>query len=280
MRDYATLDLGDRSIAYFDEGGGAPLVFLHAFPLNATMWRPQLERLPPGWRGLAPDLRGFGHSTRQDAAPARHVADHAADVLALLDAEVEGPVVLAGLSMGGYVAFECWRQRPDLIAALVLADTRAEADTDEARARRLAMQHTVRSAGPASVADAMLPGLLGASTQTTDPHVAVGIRQMIHGNTVAGIADALDVLRTRPDSRATLVTITCPTLIVVGEEDALTPPALSHAMADVLADATLATIPRAGHLSSLEHPVAFNAALQSWLDERFPDGIVRGTRVE
>lgn len=280
MREYARLDLGDRSIAYLDEGRGAALVFLHAFPLNATMWRPQLDRLPPGWRALAPDLRGFQHSARQGAASARHVADHAADVIALLDTEVAGPAVLVGLSMGGYVAFECWRQRPDLVAGLVLADTRAEADTDEARTKRVAMQHAVRTEGPAAVADAMLPGLLGASTQTTDPHVAVGVRTLIESNAAAGIADALDVLRTRPDSRATLATITCPTLIVVGEEDALTPPALSQAMADALPGSTLVTIPRAGHLSNLEHPVAFNAALHSWLDERFPDGIVRGTQVE
>jgi 3-oxoadipate enol-lactonase len=270
MADYRTLDLGDRTLAYLDEGSGATLVFLHAFPLNATMWRPQLDALPSGWRALAPDLRGFQHSTRAGAVPAHHVADHAADVLALL----------AGLSMGGYVAFQCWRQRPDLIAGLVLADTRAEADTDESRAKRLAMRDTVHADGPRAVAEAKMPGLLGASTQTTDPHVAIVVQRMIESSTAAGIADALDTLRTRPDSRATLATITCPTLVVVGEEDGLTPPALSHAMADVLPGATLVAIPRAGHLSNLEHPLAFNDALQSWLDQRFPDGILGGTQVE
>jgi pimeloyl-ACP methyl ester carboxylesterase len=280
MADYRTLDLGDRTIACLDEGSGAPLAFLHAFPLNATMWRSQLQALPPGWRAIAPDLRGFQHSRRDGAPPARHVADHAADVLDLLGALRVGPVVLVGLSMGGYIAFECWRQRPDLIAGLVLADTRAEADSDEARARRVAMRETVQSGGPGAVAEAMLPGLLGASTQTSDPHVAVEVRGMIERTTADGIADALEVLRTRPDSRATLGTITSPTLIVVGAEDGLTPPALSQAMADAIPGATLVTIPRAGHLSNLEHPIAFNDALRSWLDERFPHGITGGTQVE
>jgi 3-oxoadipate enol-lactonase len=138
----------------------------------------------------------------------------------------------------------------------------------------------VHADGPRAAAEAMMPGLLGASTQTTDPHVAIVVQRMIESSTAAGIADALDTLRTRPDSRATLATITCPTLVVVGEEDGLTPPALSHAMADVLPDATLVAIPRAGHLSNLEHPLAFNDALQSWLDQRFPDGILGGTQVE
>lgn len=280
MHAYSTLDLGDRRLAYLEQGAGATLVFLHAFPLHAGMWRSQLGGLPAGWRGVAPDLRGFHQSHHADATPARHVADHAADVIALLTSLDAAPVVIVGLSMGGYIAFECWRQRPDLIAGLVLADTRAEGDTDEGRAKRTQMQALARAEGPAGVADAMLPGLLGASTQTTDPHVAQQVRQLIEANTTEAIVDALEVLRSRPDARPLLHTITCPTLIVVGAEDSLTPPALSDDMARAIPDATLVTIPRAGHLSNLEHPVAFTDTLTAWLRDRFPDGIVRRTRVE
>ena len=260
--------LGTTRLSVTEAGGGHPLVFLHAFPLNARMWAPQLTTLPHGWRGIAPDLRGLGRSPR-GAAPARHVHDHARDVLALIDALALGPVVLAGLSMGGYVAFECWRQRPSAIRGLVLADTRAEADSDEARARRVAMQGTVGREGTAAVIEAMLPGLLGATTHVTDPHVAVQVRAWACDAEPDGVADALEALRTRPDSRSTLATITCPTLVVVGAEDTLTPPDLSRMIAEGIVGARLVTIRGAGHLANVEQPAAFTAALASWLTDTF-----------
>lgn len=272
MRTYQTADLGDRVVAYLDEGAGAPLVFIHAFPLNATMWAPQLDRLPPGWRALAPDLRGFQYSRHGGASPARHVSDYASDLLRLVAEVAAGPAVLVGLSMGGYVAFECWRQRPDLVRALVLADTRAEADSDEARAKRRDMQALVRREGPPALAEAMLPTLLGAATQTAEPHRVVEVRKMIVGNTADAIVDALEALRTRPDSRETLPEITCPTLVVVGAEDTLTPPAMAEALAAGLSDVQQVTIPLAGHLSNIEQPDAFNAALFGWLERRFGTG--------
>ncbi len=280
MQPYSRLDLAGHTLAWLDEGRGAPIVFLHAFPLNATMWRPQLEHLPAGWRGVAPDLRGFQHAWRDGASPARHVRDHAQDVFTLIDHLAAAPAVIVGLSMGGYVAFECWRQRPDAIAGLVLVDTRAEPDTDDARAKRRQMQHLVRTAGPSAVADAMLPSLLGASTQTTDPHRAVEVRRLIEANRADAVSDALEALASRPDSRPTLGGITCPTLVVVGEEDALTPVPMARTIASGIADATLVVLPRAGHLSSLEHPVAFDAALHGWLDATFPDGPVPPRQVQ
>lgn len=280
MSSYVTRDQGGCRLAWLDAGSGAPLVFLHAFPLNATMWQPQLDRVPAGWRALAPDLRGFRASWTEGGPPARHVADHAADVLALMRHTGAMPAVLVGLSMGGYIAFECWRQQPDAVAGLVLADTRAEADTDEARAKRRQMQDLARSGGAAAVADAMLPALLGATSQTTDPHRAVEVRRLIEGNRPDAIVDALEVLATRPDSRDTLPRITCPALVLVGEEDSLTPPPLAAAMASALPDATLVTIPRAGHLSSLEHPLAFNRALHEWLHSTFHDGPTHAGQVQ
>ncbi len=208
------------------------------------------------------------------------MADHAADVLALIDALDAGPVVLAGLSMGGYIAFECWRRRRSAIRGLVLADTRAEADSDEARARRVTMQALAAREGTGAVIDAMLPGLLGASTHTEDPHRAVEVRQWAMETEAVGVIDALEALRTRPDSRPTLATITCPTLVIVGEQDTLTPPELSRVIADGIAGATVVTIPHAGHLANVEQPQAFNAALTRWLSSLPPvpcgDGAVAG----
>jgi pimeloyl-ACP methyl ester carboxylesterase len=257
-----TVSLPTATLSVTEAGDGAPLVFLHAFPLSARMWARQLAALPPGWRGVAPDLRGFGAST---GASARSVGEHADDVLALIASLGTGPVVLAGLSMGGYIAFECWRRRPAAIRGLVLADTRAEADTDEARARRVAMQARARTEGTGAVIDAMLPGLLGATTQTSDPHVAHEVRAWALETPGEAVADALEALRTRPDSRPTLSTITVPTLVIVGVEDTLTPPTAARLIADGVVGASLVEVPGAGHLSNVEQPSAFDTALHRWL---------------
>lgn len=255
---------GDTTLAVSEAGEGALIVFLHAFPLDARMWTPQLLALPTNWRAIAPDLRGFGRSAAP-AQPARHIGDHADDVLALIDGLHAGPVVLAGLSMGGYIAFECWRRRPAAVRALVLADTRAEADTDETRAKRVTMQALARASGTAAVIEAMLPNLLGATTQTGNPHLAFEVREWASGTPTSGVVDALEVLRTRPDSRPTLATITCPTLVIVGREDALTPPEAAQVMRDGIAGAQYVEIAEAGHLANVEQPQAFNAALHAFL---------------
>lgn len=260
-----------RTLRYLDEGRGAPIVFVHAFPLHAGMWRPQLDALPDGWRALAPDLPGFHESPRLADQPVQHVRDQAAAVLDLVAAVVgTTPAVFVGLSMGGYVLFECWRQRPDRVRGLVFADTRAEPDTDDAQAKRRAMQARAREDGPDAIAEAMLPGLLGAQTQTTNPHLGTEVRALIRASSGEGIADALEALRTRPDSRPTLATITCPTLVIVGDEDTLTPRPMAETIADGITGATLVVIPKAGHLSNLEHPVAFNDALYGWLGQWGP----------
>jgi 3-oxoadipate enol-lactonase len=260
------LRLGPTTLSITEAGEGTPIVFLHAFPLTARMWTAQLEALPAGWRGIAPDLRGFGKSPRT-ATPARHVRDHADDVLALVQELGAGPAVLAGLSMGGYIAFECWRRQPTAIRALVFADTRAEADTDEGRARRVALQDVAAREGTGAVLNAMLPGLLGATTHTSNPHLAVEVRRWAAETEAEGVIDALEALRTRPDSRATLPTIDCPTLVVVGEEDTLTPPALSRVIADGINGARLVQLPQAGHLSNVEQSDAFSSALTNWLHD-------------
>lgn len=264
--------LGGRDVRYFDAGQGRPLVLLHAFPLSADMWRPQLEAPPPGWRLIAPDLRGFGGTTRDVSlpagrleAPATAIDDYAADVLQLLDALELDRVVIGGLSMGGYVAFGVVRRAPGRVEALVLADTRSEADSGEARANRLAMLETIGRDGPRGVADAMLPKLLGATTLATRPEIAQEVRRFIEANGQAGLADAVRCMMDRPDSTPLVAGLACPALVVVGREDIVTPVALHEELCARMRQATLAVIERAGHLSSLEQPQPFGEALARFL---------------
>jgi 3-oxoadipate enol-lactonase len=255
--------IGPLDIAYDDVGEGIPLVLLHAFPLNRKMWAPQLGALAGMGRCIAPDARGFGES---DAAPPYDMDRYADDVAALLDAlAVREPVVLAGLSMGGYVAFAFWRRHRERVRALVLADTRAGADTEEGRSRRRQTIALARERGSAALADAQLPGMVGKSTRERHPDVVEQVRAMIAAAPVEGIVGASEAMMARPDSTPTLATITVPTLVVVGEEDALTPPKEARAMHHTIAGSRLEIIPGAGHVSSAERPAAFNQVVGEFL---------------
>ncbi len=274
QRQYRTI--GSQVISYFDTATApeAPgrstdrtLVLLHGYPLNAAMWDPQLAAPPPGWRVIAPDLRGFGpfaSNTRQAGSPPS-MDDYARDVVELVDDLALPRVVIGGLSMGGYVAFAVLRAAPGRVAAAVLADTRAEAETDEARAARRAALETLERDGSARLLDDLLPKILGATTRRERPEVAERVRAIVAANRVAGIADAIVRLMTRPDSRPGLSAVACPVLVMVGAEDTLTPPAVSHDLCEHIAGAELAVIEGAGHMSNLEQPARFNAALAAFL---------------
>ena len=266
---FVTLD--GRRTRYLEAGTGRPLVLIHAFPLSAEMWVPQLEGPPGGWRLIAPDLRGLGLSARvapgepATAPGARSVDDHAGDVLALLDHLGLDRVAVAGLSMGGYVAFAVARQAPARLATLVLCDTRPQADSEETRAGRRALMADLKENGVGAVAATMIVKLLGPTALRRRPGPADEVRRIIMGNDPAGVAEALYCLMTRPDSTDLLPRIGCPTLVVAGEEDQLTPVDVHQEMHRAIAGSELVVIPQAGHLSSLERPVAFNAALKQFL---------------
>jgi 3-oxoadipate enol-lactonase len=268
------LQAGGRTIAYIDSAPGAgpreTLVLAHAFPLAAQMWEPQLRAMPEGWRLIAVDLRGFGGSTEPesgDDAPPPSLDDYADDMIDLIAGlEIESPVI-GGLSMGGYVALAVMRREAELARALVLADTRAGADTSEGRAARRGMLALLDREGPQGVALEMMPKLLGKTTIETNPDATETVRRLIKGQSPAAIRGAILRLKDRPDATAGLAAIDVPTLIIVGEEDVLTPPAESELLARSIPSALLVTIARAGHLSNLERPEAFNASLGAFLQE-------------
>lgn len=242
------------------------LLFLHAFPLNARMWTSQLALADLGWRVVAPHFRGF-EGGRSDP-PASSLDDYAADVIDLLDALHCEEAVCAGLSMGGYVAFAILRLAPRYVQALVLADTRPQADAPEGLEGRRRMLQLVREKGTEAVANDMLPKLLGETTQRQHREVVERVRQLILLNDQAAIAGAVTAMMTRPDSTPLLAAIHVPTLVVAGEEDTLTPPAVAEDMHRAIAGSELCLIPGAGHLSNLEQPKAFNEALARFLDHR------------
>ena len=257
--------LPSRAVRYLEEGNGRrALVLLHAFPLSADMWLPQLHRVPSGWRVIAPDLRGFrGAGPGFDDPGLEHMTmdDYARDVLALMGHLDVERAVIAGLSMGGYVAFALLGLAPERVSGLVLANTRAAADSPEGRSGRDAMRALVEREGPHAIADAMLPKLLGATTAREQPDLVDGVRQLIEVNATRAIAGAIGAMKERPDWTPRLPAIVCPVLVIGGEEDAIMASAEMRAMAAAIPGARCEILPRAGHLSNLEAPMAFNALL-------------------
>lgn len=251
-----------RRIRYLEAGSGTPLVLLHAFPLSADMWRPQLERVPDGWHMLTPDSKGFGPAP---AGAAGTLDEMAAEVIAWLDGLHVGRAAIGGLSMGGYVTLALFQGGADRFSAMILANTRAAADSPEGRAGRDKMSALVRASGVSAVADQMLPKLLGETSRQSRPNLEPLVRGMIQGNSVEGIDGAIQAMKNRPDAMPLLSSIQCPALVITGAEDTIIPPAEAEAMTKLLPRAQLVTIPAAGHLSNLEAPDEFSEALSSFL---------------
>jgi pimeloyl-ACP methyl ester carboxylesterase len=197
-----------------------------------------------------------------------HIDDYAADVIDLLDTLHIEQAVIGGVSMGGYLAFALFRRAPTYFRALILADTRSPADTPEGLEGRKRMLDLVAAQGAAAVADDMIPKLLGPTTLASRPDVVARVRSIILSNPAEGIAGAVRAMRSRPDSTPLLPSIRVPALIVVGEEDALTPPSASEQMHALIPGSELVRVASAGHLPSLEQPAAFNDALARFLDHR------------
>jgi 3-oxoadipate enol-lactonase len=258
------LSVAGAELACDVTGSGLPVLLLHAFPLGLAMWDEQARALADAYQVVRFDARGFGDSPPGDGLlTMERIAD---DAVGVLDRLGIPSAVVAGLSMGGYAALALVRRHPDRIRALVLADTRAGADSAEARATRAAQAEKVRREGAATIADAVLPKLLGTTSHQQRPELVARVRRTIESNPPRGIADALAGLAARADSTPTLREIRVPTLVIVGEEDTITPPAEAEALQRGIAGSRLATIPRAGHLANLENPAEFNHRLRTFLD--------------
>lgn len=244
-----------------DVGEGPAVLLLHAFPLSSAMWRHQVERLRDRYRLIVPDLRGFGGT---DAPPGHYTMDQQADdMAALLEHLGVGRAAVVGLSMGGYIALAFWRRHRDLVAAMVLADTRAGADSEEARAGREVNARLAEEHGAGAIADKLIPGLIAP---TASQELRDELRALIVANSADGIAGALRGMALRADSTPELAQVTVPTLAIVGALDTLTPPAeaarISRTVVGTLS--YVVELPGVGHLSALEAPDAFGAAVEAF----------------
>jgi pimeloyl-ACP methyl ester carboxylesterase len=266
-----TASINGIQLAYRDEGAGQPLLFIHAFPLNSALWEDQITALSPHYRVIAPDLRGFGDSARGSGASS--LDQYADDLAALLGQLAIESATIVGLSLGGYISFALWRRHRQRIAALVLADTRAGADSDEGKQNREKSAQLAETQGLGAIADQMLPKLLSANAPAA---LRDRVRSIIESNDPAGVAAAQRAMAARPDSTPLLAAIDVPTLVLVGSEDALTPPSEAEAMFNAIPGCRIAELPGAGHLANLEAPEAFNAQLTEFLTPRQTFGIGGG----
>ena len=247
------------------KGSGAPVVFLHGFPLHGGMWTPQLESLSDRHRVVLLDLPGYG--TETDVSVPDTLAGFASAVAGTCDRVVGGPATIVGHSFGGYIALQLYQDRPDLFHGLVLLSTRSEADTPEAREKRLATVGRLEKPGEKFDVDASVRGLLAESTWTGRPALVELVRKMVAAAPTPTIVRSLRAIADRPDLTPVLPGIRVPTLVVWGAADSLIPPARTEALVTTIPGARGVGMPNAGHLSPLETPEAFNAALARFLPE-------------
>ncbi len=245
-------------------GQGKPLMLLHGFPLDHRQWLEQLTGLAEHFRVIAPDLRGFGQSTLTDQPYS--MADLADDVEQMrMHLAGSEPLALCGLSMGGYVAFEYWRRYPQNLSALVMADTRPEADDDQGKANRQAMIDRVQQAGSWPAVSGMLDKLLTQSNLQERGSVYHSVEQMLKSCSADAVCSAQRAMARRTDFTASLPGLTTPTLVIVGEDDPITPPAATGKWAAMMPHSQYHVVAGAAHLTPLEQPEQFNSLVREFL---------------
>lgn len=263
QRTSVGLGVNRVEIAYDDVGSGPVVVLLHGYPFNRTLWRNQVAALQENHRVIVPDLRGHGASGVIPGPASMELM--AGDIAGLLDNLKIERATIGGLSMGGYVALAFCRLFPFRVLSLILAATRAQADTDEAKQNRAVQAAKARSEGMEGIADALLPKMLTAETVAKRPEIVKHLRGMMASTSPEGAAAALQGMATRLDQTSFLPEIVAPTLILVGSEDAITPPADAELMNREIQGSRLQIIERAGHVLNLEKPEEFNAAVGRFL---------------
>lgn len=264
MYELKTVEVGGSRFGLVDEGNGPCVLFAHGFPLDHAMWQPQIEALCGTHRVIVPDLRGFGASdTTSGVVTMERFADDLAELLDTLS--IRGPVTFCGLSMGGYIAWQFWQHHSQRVASLVLCDTRAAPDSAEAAQGRLDTAEKVLRQGRIPLVRAMIPKLFSQATRENNPEMIENVRKMIGRASPEGIAAALRGMAQREDAREYLDQIDPPTLIVVGQEDEISPVEEMRTIAAAIPNAKLAVIPNAGHMAPLENPEATNEVLLRFL---------------
>lgn len=252
------------TLATVDKGRGQPVLLVHAFPLDHSMWDAQVAALATRHRVIAPDLRGFGQSeVCEGTVTMEQFADDLAGLLEAL--EVREPIVFCGLSMGGYIGWQFYRKHPSRVRAMILCDTRAIPDTPEARAGRKEMIERTLREGSEPIAQSMIPKLLAASTIASEPGLVAAVRRVITANDPQGIVAAARGISQRPDATELLPQIRCPCLVIVGKFDAISTLEEMQSIAAKIPGARLVTIAGAGHLTPLEQPAHTTAAIESFL---------------
>lgn len=254
----------DIQLYYESSGSGFPVVLLHPFPVHHDFWRPIAGKLATRYRLLLPDLRAHGRS--EVGKGVATMEKHAGDLLRLLDAEQISRTVFVGVSIGGYILFEFWRRYRDRVAALILANTRAEQDTEQARANRFRSIEDSRQRGTAPFFDGQIQNLIGETTRRNRPDIVSTARAMMSMIGVHSLAAIQQGMASRPDSVPTLSDIDVSTLVIAGEEDTLIPMTSVQLMQEKIPRAKLAMIPHAGHYAALENPEDFTRALRQFLD--------------
>jgi 3-oxoadipate enol-lactonase len=257
--------LNDIQMAYDDTGSGRPVVLIHGYPFNRSLWDEQVAALSSSYRVIAPDLRGFGETDASNGPATMN--QMAQDVALLLDHLGIARATIAGLSMGGYVALAFYKQLSMRVRALILADTRATADTEEAKQTREQQAQKALTEGMAGIADGMLPKLLTPETVSKRPDIVKRVRDMMLKTKPEGAAAALRGMAQREDLTGLIAKISVPTLILVGVDDAITPVADSEKMQQSIAGSRLVVLENAGHVSNLERTEEFNQALHGFLEE-------------
>lgn len=263
---------GGRRMPYTDygpqDGGtGDPVVLLHAFPLHGGMWEPQAAALAGSRRVIVPDYPGFGRAAAEPVPAVPEIGYYAEALRELLDRLGLERVVLGGISMGGYVAFAALREFPERVSGLVLADTNPAPDTEKAREGRNETAARVAQGGVEALPGLMAERLLSEHTRRERPETVERVRRMMLESSPDGVVAALGAMRERPDSTPLLGQIRAPALVVGGEEDLLSPPQTMAEMANAIPESRHVVLSEAGHLSNLESPEKFSAALSGFLEE-------------
>lgn len=257
----------NKSTYYFDQGpsDAMPIVFIHAFPLNHTMWAPQIKIFSKKYRVISYDIRGHGES---DVSDGQYTMDlFVDDLIKLLDQLYITKTIICGLSMGGYIALRAIERYAERFRALVLCDTQSVADSNEVKIKRSVALKLIKEKGVPHFAEEFIKLFFAPETFKINPKMIQTVKEMILNNAPLGIGGALLALASRTDTTESLPQIKIPTLIMVGEHDQITPPAAVLAMQEKIPNAQLHIISQAGHLSNLENPEEFNQKLLMFLSE-------------